>query len=257
MSRGYSAEQFFEEEHLDYNLPHNIFKDRVKGKKKQKPNLSLKIKDIEPRTNTQQLVFDSYYSGQNMLLHGMAGTGKTFVSTYLALNDILSKQTDKEKLVILRSVVPTRDMGFLPGNQAEKQKVYEAPYSAICSELFGRGDAYQILKSRDLIEFTSTSFIRGITINNAIVIVDECQNMTFHELDSVITRMGENVQLIFSGDFRQSDFKWKDEREGILDFIKIINNMDFFDSIEFYANDIVRSPMVKQYIIERANHGLM
>ena len=144
-------------------------------------------------------------------------------------------------------------MGFLPGSVKEKARVYEAPYYAIFNELFGRGDAYEVLKSRNQIQFTTTSFVRGLTFNDSIVIVDECQNMTYQELDSVITRLGDNCRVIFCGDFRQSDFRWDDERQGILDFMKIIKTMKSFDFIEFHKEDIVRSDLVKEYIISKLN----
>jgi len=198
-------------------------------------------------------VFDSYLSGKNMMLHGVAGTGKTFISSYLAIRDIIDKYDEKETLQIVRSVVPTRDMGFLPGSVKEKARVYEAPYYAIFNELFGRGDAYEVLKSRNQIQFTTTSFVRGLTFNDSIVIVDECQNMTYQELDSIITRIGDNCRVIFCGDFRQSDFRWDDERQGILDFMKIIKTMKSFDFIEFHKEDIVRSDLVKEYIISKLN----
>ena len=142
-------------------------------------------------------------------------------------------------------------MGFLPGNQKEKSKVYEAPYYSICSELFNRGDAYDILKQKGIIQFNTTSFIRGLTLNDSIVIVDECQNMTWHELDSVITRLGENTRIIFCGDFRQSDFRWDDEKEGLHDFMRVIKRMSSFDFVEFDKDDIVRSDVVKEYIISK------
>ena len=224
---------------------------RLQRKKQQN---GLRLQDIEPITDTQEKVFDSYLSGQNIMCHGVAGTGKTFISSYLAIRDIIDKYDDKETLQIVRSVVPTRDMGFLPGSQKEKTKVYEAPYYAIFSELFGRGDAYEVLKARGQVQFTTTSFVRGLTFNDSIVIVDECQNMTYHELDSVITRLGDNCRVIFCGDFRQSDFKWADERKGIMDFMKIINSMKSFDFVEFHKEDIVRSELVKEYIIARWSH---
>ena len=151
----------------------------------------------------------------------------------------------------LRSVVPTRDMGFLPGNSKEKARVYEAPYYAICTELFGKSDAYEYLKSKNLIEFISTSFIRGITLNDCIIIVDEIANMTLHELDSVITRVGKNCRIIFCGDFRQSDFTTEHEKNGLVDFMKIIKRMKSFHFVDFNENDIVRSSMVKDYIIQK------
>lgn len=215
------------------------------------PKLGLKINEVNPLTENQQVAFDAFDKGKNLLLHGMAGTGKTFISMYLALSDVTSPLGDHKKVVIVRSVVPTRDMGFLPGNSKEKAAVYEAPYSIIATELFNRGDAYQILKQKNLIEFISTSFIRGTTLNDCIVIVDEVSNMTLHELDSVITRMGKNCRVIFSGDFRQSDLTKEQERNGLKDFMRILNNMRSFDYVEFDENDIVRSGLVKEYIIAK------
>ena len=213
--------------------------------------LNFKLKQIEPLTENQRITFEKYNSGKNLLLHGIAGTGKSFLSIYLALQTILSESDRYKKLVIVRSVVPTRDMGFLPGNNREKTKVYEAPYYAICSELFERGDAYEYLKSKNIVDFISTSFIRGITLNNCIIVVDEIANMTLHELDSVITRVGKNCRVIFCGDFRQSDFSKEHEKNGLIDFMKILNRMKSFEYVDFTENDIVRSSMVKEYIIAK------
>ena len=213
----------------------------------QRNNLALK--HITPLTENQKLTFESYDSGMNLMLHGIAGTGKSFISLYLALKEVIKPEGKYKKVIIVRSVVPTRDMGFLPGNNKEKTKVYEAPYHSICSELFGRGDSYEILKSRGLVEFISTSFIRGITLNDCIIIVDEIANMTLHELDSVITRIGKNCKIVFCGDFRQSDFTRDHERNGLIDFMKIVQKMKSFKFIDFDQNDIVRSAMVKEYII--------
>lgn len=215
------------------------------------PKLGFKINEIHPLTDNQQRAFEAFENGKNLLLHGMAGTGKTFISLYLGLSEVTSPIGNYDKVVIVRSVVPTRDMGFLPGNHKEKAMVYEAPYSIIATELFNRGDAYQILKQKNLIEFISTSFIRGTTLNNCIVVVDEVSNMTLHELDSVITRMGKNCRVIFSGDFRQSDLTKEQERNGLKDFMRILNNMRSFDYVEFDENDIVRSGLVKEYIIAK------
>ena len=215
----------------------------------QNLKLNFKLKHVEPLTENQKLTFEQYDNGKNLLLHGIAGTGKSFLSIYLSLQTILSDSSRYKKLIIVRSVVPTRDMGFLPGNNKEKAKVYEAPYQAIFSELFERGDAYEYLKNKNLVDFISTSFIRGITINDAIIVVDEIANMTLHELDSVITRVGKNCKIIFCGDFRQSDFTKEHERNGLTDFMRIIERMKSFGFVDFTEQDIVRSSMVKEYII--------
>ena len=213
--------------------------------------INFKLKQIEPLTDNQRRTFEAYADGKNLMLHGIAGTGKSFIANYLATKEILQDSSKYKKLIIVRSVVPTRDMGFLPGSNKEKTKVYEAPYQAIFTELFNRGDAYEYLKQKQVIEFISTSFIRGVTLNDCIIVVDEIANMTLHELDSVITRVGRNCKILFCGDFRQSDFTKDHEKNGLIDFMRIINKMKSFEFIDFDENDIVRSNMVKEYIIAK------
>lgn len=212
-------------------------------------NLTAKFSQrrIQPKTNNQSKVFDAYYEGQNLFLYGYAGTGKTFLSMHLALEEVLNNYYNK--LVIVRSVVPTRDMGFLPGKEQDKTKVYEQPYQQICADLFQRGDAYDILKNKQCVEFMATSFIRGITLHDSIVLIDECQNMSDHELNSIITRLGDNSKLIICGDFRQSDLQ--KERSGFHQTMKIFRKMKSMSLIEFNISDIVRSGFVKDYIIAR------
>lgn len=227
---------------------------KLKRKQRKNKNFqinagSLYLKDIKPMTTNQKRVFKSY-DEKNLLLHGLPGTGKTFISLYLALKDMMSNGVYR-RVVIIRSVVPTREMGYLPGSAEQKMGVYEAPYTSIVSELFGRGDAYNILKNRDAIEFMTTSFIRGLTIDNSIIIVDEIQNMCWQELHSVITRVGNNSKIIFCGDIGQDDLTSEryHERSGIVDFMNILDDMKEFDCIEFEENDIVRSGLVKQYLL--------
>jgi phosphate starvation-inducible PhoH-like protein len=226
-----------------YKKAHNVAR---RSKTLQGANLDLQ--EIEPLTKNQLKAFES---DKNMVLHGVAGTGKTFIACYFAFDDMIKGQYDK--LVVIRSAVPTRDIGFLPGSEKEKASVYEEPYKDICVELFQRGDAYQILKTKALVHFMTTSFIRGITLRNATIIIDECQNMSFHELDSIITRVGEGCRVIFCGDFRQADL----QKNGLRDFVRILKVTDmFFDVIDFEINDIVRSKFVKQYITAKEQLGL-
>jgi phosphate starvation-inducible protein PhoH len=214
------------------------------------------LKNINPLPETQRMAFDAFDDGKHLMLHGMAGTGKTFIALYKAIESMMENTGVQNKIYIVRSVVPTRDMGFLPGNQKEKMKVYEAPYYAICTELFDRSDAYEILKQKNAIEFISTSFVRGITMNNCFVIVDEVNNMTFHELDSVITRIGKGCKVLFCGDFRQSDLTKDQERNGLKDFMKVLGKLNDFVHVDFLEQDIVRSKLVKEYIIARQKLGL-
>jgi len=205
--------------------------------------LNFYLKEIEPLTKSQLAVFES---NKHLMLHGCAGTGKTFISLYLALDDLQKEEHDR--IVLVRSAVPTREMGFLPGTEDEKSKVYENPYVNIMQELFSRGDnPYGQLKQKGVISFLTTSYIRGTTFNDSVIIVDECQNMTFHELDSIITRVGRNCRIIFCGDFFQADLR----NNGLNDFMKIIKAMAEFDFIEFGINDIVRSDFVKSYLVQK------
>lgn len=228
---------------------------RLQKQQKRQENkqnkLSLELKQIQPKTRNQERVFKDFTNGRNLLIHGLPGTGKSFISLYLALDEV-ENYKDYSNITIIRSVVPSRDMGFLPGSIKEKSKVYEAPYQAICNQLYGRGDAYEILKQKGVINFETSSFLRGLTIDNSIIIVDECQNMTYSELCTIITRVGPYSKIIFCGDYRQSDFKWDDEREGVMKFMKILNKMSkYFSCIEFNEEDIVRSGLVKEFIIKK------
>lgn len=240
---------------------HEFFEERLtkrekKRAKKKGVNTGLNLRNVEPKTKNQSRTFEEYKRGNHLLLQGLAGTGKTFISLYLALQEALSNFSHKQKVVIVRSVVPTRDMGFLPGNQKEKMKAYEQPYYNIFTELFGRGDAYETLKGRGVVEFISTSFIRGITLNDSIVIVDECQNMDWGELDSIMTRIGDNCRIVFCGDFRQTDLHRYRQRTGLIDFMKIVRGLPLFKTISFNEDDIVRSELVRDYIIAKADHGI-
>jgi len=223
------------------------YSNYMKKRTKTLSGSGLTLTEVEPLTKNQLLAFESE---KNLVLHGLAGTGKTFISCYLAFDDIVKGLY--HNLIIIRSAVPTRDMGFLPGNEKEKSAVYEEPYKNIAIELFGRGDAYEILKTKGLVHFMTTSFIRGVTLQDAVILIDECQNMSFHELDSIITRVGMNCRVIFSGDFRQADLF----KNGLKDFIKVLKAMDKFDLIDFEIKDIVRSDFVKEYIIAKTDLGM-
>lgn len=225
-----------------------ISKRKAKQENTNNVKNNLELRQIQPLTPNQKYTFESYDSGANLVLHGYAGVGKSFLALYLALNDVLNCRS-YDKIVLVRSVVPTRDMGFLPGSIKEKSRVYEDPYYEIVSDLCARGDAYDILKQKGLIQFTTTSFLRGVTFNDAIVIFDECQNANFHELNTVMTRMGNNSKIIFCGDFRQTDLVHDRDKVGLQRFLNITKQMQAFSYIEFDKSDIVRSALVKAYII--------
>ena len=249
------------------NVTNNNDKGKYMSRKNRRNNRSnpnhenhaeknhFELRHIQPLTLNQERVWDAYEAGSNLMLHGYAGTGKTFLSSYLALREVLHYETYK-KVVIIRSVVPSRDMGFLPGSQREKAEVYEQPYQEICDDLFGRGDGWRILKLKGLVEFTTTSFLRGMTFNDSIIIVDECNNMTFQEIDTVMTRIGNNSRIVFCGDYRQTDLHKPHEKTGIKELMTITNRMPSFDHIEFGIEDIVRSGVVKEYIIQKTEMGL-
>lgn len=233
------------------------------AKKKTRANLSSKdivtknrfdLRYISPLTPNQQKTFNAYRNNQNLVLHGFAGTGKTYISMYLALEEILGGSTLYDKIIIVRSVVPSRDVGFLPGSIKDKTKVYEEPYKEICDDLFGRGDAYDILKLRGVIQFTTTSFLRGLTFNNAIVIIDESQNLVYSELYTTLTRLGDTSRLILCGDFRQTDLKKHESNNSLIHMMNILKRMSSVQFVEFEKNDIVRSNFVKEFIIRSTEY---
>lgn len=216
---------------------------RNDGNRKPYRGSEFDLKHIEPMTDRQAKVLRSK---KHVVLSGFAGTGKTFLTSYLGLKDVFAGHYNR--LVYIRSAVPTRDIGFLPGTDKEKLEVYEAPYIDIASELLGRGDAYSILKAKGVIHFMSTSFIRGTTLRDAVIVVDETQNMTYQELDSIITRVGPNCRIMFCGDIRQTDLFSK---TGFRDFYTVLQGMNEFDFVDFLKEDIVRDELVKSYIIKK------
>ena len=233
-----------------------------KQMKRKKPIGNTYLIDIEPITDNQKKLFDSYSAGKQIVAYGTAGTGKTFISLYNALADILDESTPYEKIYLVRSLVSTREIGFLPGDHEDKADIYQIPYKNMVKYMFQMpSDAdfemlYGNLKAQDSIKFWSTSFIRGTTLDNAIIIVDEFQNLNFHELDSIITRVGENSKIMFCGDASQTDLVKTNDRNGIHDFLNILRKMPSFDIIEFGIDDIVRSGLVKEYIIAKQEVGL-
>ena len=234
----------------------------AKQMKRKKPINADMLRDIDPLTENQQKLFDSYTEGKNIIAYGAAGTGKTFITLYNALCDVLDPSTPYEKIYIVRSLVSTREIGFLPGDHEDKSTLYQIPYKNMVKYMFELPSAadfemlYGNLKAQETISFWSTSFIRGTTFDRAIIIVDEFQNLNFHELDSIITRLGVNTKIIFAGDAAQTDLVKTNERNGILDFMKIIQGMDEFEMVEFGIQDIVRSGLVKSYLINKLNLGL-
>ena len=230
--------------------------------KRKKPVNSDYLVNIEPLTGNQKLLFDAYKRGQHIVAFGCAGTGKTFISLYNAIQDVLNDKTPYDRIYLVRSLVATREIGFLPGDHEDKSDIYQVPYKNMVKYMFQMSsDAdfemlYGNLKAQETIKFWSTSFLRGTTLDRSIVIVDEFQNLNFHELDSIITRVGEDSKIYFSGDASQTDLQKTNERNGIVDFMKIIRSMPSFDVIEFGIDDIVRSGLVKEYLIAKMEMGM-
>ena len=233
----------------------------AKQMKRRKPLSSEYLLDIEPVTDNQKKFFDAYAEGKHLVAYGCAGTGKTFITLYNALCDVLDENSPYERIYLVRSLVATREIGFLPGTHDDKADIYQIPYKNMVKYMFQMPtDAdfemlYGNLKSQETIKFWSTSFLRGTTLDNAIVIVDEFQNLTFHELDSIITRIGENSKIMFCGDATQTDLQKTNDRNGIIDFMKVLRSMPSIDLIEFGVDDIVRSGLVKEYIIAKIESG--
>ena len=228
-----------------------------KQMKRKKPINNDFLVDVTPLTKNQEKFFDAYSNDKNVFGYGCAGTGKTFIALYLALRDVLSDTTPYKKVYIFRSLVSTREIGFLPGDHEDKSLLYQIPYKNMVKYMFEMPtDAdfemlYGNLKSQETISFWSTSFLRGTTFDDSILLIDECQNLNFHELDSIITRVGQESKIMFCGDATQSDLVKTNEKNGVIDFMKILRIMPSVDIIEFGVDDIVRSGFVKEYLLAK------
>ena len=229
---------------------------------KKKEISSSDLVEVKPITDNQKLVFESYKKGLNQFLFGCAGTGKTFVSLYLAFQEVLKNETPYERVVMVRSLIPTREIGFLPGDEEDKAALYQVPYSNMVQFMFKQPNEqafsmlYDRLKAQGSFYFLSTSFLRGLTFDNSIIIVDECQNLNFHELDTIITRVGQDSKIMFCGDFMQTDLTKMGERNGLHDFLRILEEMKQFNCVEFDIGDIVRSGFVRNYLIQKTKLGI-
>ena len=218
--------------------------------------------NIKPITDNQKLVFSSWKKGQNQFLFGAAGTGKTFISLYLALQEVLDLTKPYDKVILVRSLIPTREIGFLPGDEEDKAALYQVPYQNMVQFMFEMpneqsfNNLYDKLKNQGTLFFLSTSFLRGLTFDNAIIIVDECQNMNFHELDTIVTRVGQDSKIVFCGDFDQSDLVRTNEKNWLHDFLRILEEMEEFHCCEFTIGDIVRSGFVRSYLINKTKLGI-
>ena len=234
----------------------------AKQMRRKKPINLDHLKTIEPLTENQEKVFEAYAEGKNLVLHGAAGTGKTFISLYLAMQQVLDPETPYDKIYMVRSLVPTREIGFLPGDHEDKSNLYQIPYKNMVKYMFTMPDdnsfemLYDNLRAQETVSFWSTSFIRGVTLDKCIIIVDEFSNLNFHELDSIITRIGQDSKIMFCGDATQSDLVKSAEKNGIADFMRILRTMPSMDIIEFGVEDIVRSGLCKEYLIAKMELNL-
>jgi|TARA_Y100000748_G_scaffold296473_1_gene289322 predicted ribonuclease YlaK len=230
--------------------------------KKNKEINQSNLVTVKPITDNQKVIFDSWKKGQNQFLFGAAGTGKTFISLYLALKDVMDLKKPYDKVVLVRSLIPTREIGFLPGDEEDKAALYQVPYQNMVRFMFEApneqafNSLYDRLKGQGSLYFLSTSFLRGLTFDNSIIIVDECQNLNFHELDTIITRVGQDSKIVFCGDFGQTDLVKQNERNGLHDFLKILEEMEEFNCLEFTIGDIVRSGFVRSYLINKIKLGM-
>ena len=230
--------------------------------KKNKEINHSNLVSIKSITDNQKIVFDTWKKGKNQFLFGAAGTGKTFISLYLAMQDVMDLKKPYDKVVIVRSLIPTREIGFLPGDEEDKAALYQVPYQNMVQFMFEQpneqsfNNLYDRLKGQGTLYFLSTSFLRGLTFDNSIIIVDECQNMNFHELDTITTRLGQDSKIVFCGDFDQTDLQRTNEKNGLHDFLRILEEMEEFNCIEFTIGDIVRSGFVRNYLINKIKLGI-
>ena len=234
----------------------------AKQMRRKKPINSDFLAPVEPITDNQKLLFEKYDEGQNIVAYGAAGTGKTFITLYKALQEVLDERTPYEKVYLVRSLVATREIGFLPGDHDDKSALYQIPYKNMVKYMFMcNTDAdfdmlYGNLMAQETLKFWSTSFLRGTTLDKSIIIVDEFQNLNAHELDSIMTRVGEDSKIHFCGDASQSDLTKASERTGIMDFMSILERMPSISKIEFGLDDIVRSGLVREYLVAKHESGI-
>jgi len=228
---------------------------RTAADEAQKQHFS--IKKITPLTRNQEIAFEEYRKGNNLIMSGSAGTGKSFLAMYLGLSEILQQKSYYNRIVIIRSAVPSRDLGFVPGTLEEKSKIYQDPYVQIVTELVGRGDAWHFLMHKEIIQFQTTSFLRGLTFQDCILVFDEFQSATFHEIDTVLTRVGENCRFVLCGDYRQNDLDMKREKQGsgFGQAIQILDRVPNTSHVQFGIEDVVRSGFVKDYLIQKEKLG--
>jgi phosphate starvation-inducible PhoH-like protein len=218
-------------------------------------SFDLRLKKIEPLTDNQEKVFDDYDDGKNLLLLGVPGSGKSFISLFLAFEEIYSGKSSYNKVIVIRSAQSSKNIGFLPGTAQQKMERFETPYISICNDLFERGDAYSILKQKNTLEFESTSFLRGTTLNDAIIILDECQNLSYQEIKTVLTRVGDNARIIICGDIKQDDLTSVrySEESGLVKILPVLTKINSISKTEFGVEDILRSGFVKEFIIAELN----
>ena len=233
-------------------------KTRVKRKRHPLPISNAMMTDVVPLTENQEKVFKAWEDGKHMFIYGCAGTGKTFCALYNALHDVLSTTPSYDSVYLVRSLVATREIGFLPGDHEDKSSLYQIPYKNMVKYMFELSNdrdfevLYGQLKAQESVKFWSTSFLRGVTLDNSVIIIDEMQNLNFHELDSIITRVGENSRIIFCGDAMQTDLVKDREKNGIHDFMRILEFMpDDFTMVEMGIDDICRSGLVRNYLLAK------
>lgn len=214
------------------------------------------IKPVQPLTQNQKNMFIQYYQGDHITAYGSAGTGKTFLACYLALNDVVDVNKDQTRIIIVRSAVQAREIGFMPGTEEEKTQYFEKPYNDIFGELVGRASTYKDMKAAGLVEFVTTTFIRGVTWDDAIIIADEIQNFNADEINTLMTRVGKNSRVVLCGDTKQDDLKKKsNDSSGMGHLLKVIPHMDSFSMVKFEHADIVRSAFVRDWIIASETYG--
>jgi predicted ribonuclease YlaK len=231
--------------------------------KKVKEITDSQLIKIKPVTDNQKVTFEAFKKGQNIFQYGAAGTGKTFVALYLELKEVLDLKSPYDRVCLVRSLMTTKDISFIPSNENDTALLYQTVYQNMVQFMFEQpnedafSSLYDRLKAQQSLYFLSTSFLRGLTFDNSIIVVDECQNLNFHELDTIITRVGQNSRIIFCGDVDQSDLVRTQEKNGILDFTRVLEQMDEFTLVEYNLGDIVRSGFVRNYLINKIKLGLV
>lgn len=211
------------------------------------------VKNFEPKTKKQQEFIDLIDSKEVILCKGSSGTGKTFVALAKALS-LLGSYYKQIYLVKSLTVVPEEELGHLKGSLEQKTDPYIMNFTWNIDKICGDGTAKSLI-DKGIIKVLPIAFVRGISIDNSIVILDELQNLSFHTFKTLITRIGDRSKYIMMGDVEQIDRRNKGESP-LEKIFEIFKDDDVVGTIEFTDKDCIRNPIIPKILSKLRDHGV-